>query len=227
MIAAQAARAIWGGPPGVSCRYWPLAARTLALRPALALEQALTAVGALALDQPMRIARALVAAAVLALPLLVALAGAGSSGSAAWAAERPPGPNRLPVGELVIGVWLPAGMDRARLEPADQYLLRDLGINWVEWVQRGGVDTLTVEALTMRFCGLAGLRIGGDVEVGDASQPFLQRDRDLGLGQVRTDAAVRAGAEGQVVVDLAMQVDLVLRNRHNHLTCLIRQWSSP
>jgi hypothetical protein len=48
-----------------------------------------------------------------------------------------------------------------------------------------------------------------DGEVGDALQPFLQGDLQLAPRQVRADAAVRPGREGEVPVGRAMKVDLV------------------
>src|SRR5947208_1425350 len=49
----------------------------------------------------------------------------------------------------------------------------------------------------------------GDAVVGDALVPFLERDAELEAGQVRTDAAVRPGAEGQVPVRLAVRDERV------------------
>ena len=56
---------------------------------------------------------------------------------------------------------------------------------------------------------------GGDVEpggqpvVGDLAVPLLERDAQLPPGQVGAEAAVGAGAEGDVVVRGAVEVDVV------------------
>jgi len=68
-------------------------------------------------------------------------------------------PSRLPVGELTIGVWLPAGLEEFRFGSEDQERLADLGINRIEWLQRAAVDSVTAEELAMRFCDRMGLRM--------------------------------------------------------------------
>ena len=68
-------------------------------------------------------------------------------------------PSRLPVGELAIGVWLPAGLEEFRFGVEDQERLVDLGINRIEWLQRAAVDSLTAEEIAIRFCDRVGLRM--------------------------------------------------------------------
>lgn len=68
-------------------------------------------------------------------------------------------PQALPVGPLVIGAWLPAGLDRFRFDLDDQARLEDLGLNTLEWVQRAQVDSATAEEVVMAFCGHAGLQL--------------------------------------------------------------------
>ncbi|HIL10719.1 MAG TPA: hypothetical protein EYG11_18630, partial [Candidatus Latescibacteria bacterium] len=47
---------------------------------------------------------------------------------------------RVSVGELVVGTWLPAGLDSYRFSAQDQVLLAGLGLNQIEWLQRGEFD---------------------------------------------------------------------------------------
>ena len=56
-------------------------------------------------------------------------------------------PRNVTVGELVRGVWLPAGLAAGRTDfgVAEQHLVLDLNVNFLEWLQR---DTLAVEDLT-------------------------------------------------------------------------------
>lgn len=68
-------------------------------------------------------------------------------------------PSRVPVGELTVGVWLPAGLEEFRFGAEDQVRLVELGINWVEWLQRAVVDSVTAEELAMGFCGRTGIRM--------------------------------------------------------------------
>lgn len=68
-------------------------------------------------------------------------------------------PGRVEMGPLVVGVWLPAGLDEFRFEPADQERLLDLGINQIEWLQPAKSDSATAEEITMAFCGRTGLRM--------------------------------------------------------------------
>ncbi len=66
---------------------------------------------------------------------------------------------RVPVGELVLGTWLPAGLDRYRFSAQDQVLLAGLGLNQIEWLQRGEFDGETAEARAMGFCRARGLQM--------------------------------------------------------------------
>ncbi len=68
-------------------------------------------------------------------------------------------PSRLPVGELTMGVWLPAGLEQFRFDEADQRLLEDLGVNQIEWLQRAEIGESTAEQVAMEFCNRAGLRM--------------------------------------------------------------------
>ena len=73
--------------------------------------------------------------------------------------SEPYEPSRLPVGELTIGVWLPAGLGEFRFDQGDQQLLADLDINQLEWLQRAEVDGSTAEQIAMEFCNRHGLRM--------------------------------------------------------------------
>ena len=66
-------------------------------------------------------------------------------------------PSRLPVGELTLSTWLPAGLPEYRFSEQDQSNLAALGLNQVEWLQRAEVDERTAEELAMGFCNTAGL----------------------------------------------------------------------
>jgi hypothetical protein len=68
-------------------------------------------------------------------------------------------PSRLPMGELTIGVWLPAGLEAFRFGAEDQERLAQLGINRIEWLQRAVVDSVTAEEIAMGFCDRVGLRM--------------------------------------------------------------------
>lgn len=68
-------------------------------------------------------------------------------------------PSRVPVGELTVGVWLPAGLEEFRFGVEDQARLAELGINWIEWLQRAMVDSATAEELAMEFCDRTGMRM--------------------------------------------------------------------
>lgn len=67
--------------------------------------------------------------------------------------------SRVPVGELVIGTWLPAGLDSYRFNAEDQALLAGLGLNQIEWLQRAELDGETAEARAMAFCRAHGLQM--------------------------------------------------------------------
>ena len=66
-------------------------------------------------------------------------------------------PSRLPVGELTLSVWLPAGLDEFRFDPQDQQLVAGLGINQIEWLQRAQVGEATAEEVAMAFCSETGI----------------------------------------------------------------------
>lgn len=72
-------------------------------------------------------------------------------------AQRPHGPSRTAVGELMLSTWLPAGLDEVRFSAADQSQLADLGLTDIEWLQRGTIGDDTVEAAAMAFCDRQGL----------------------------------------------------------------------
>lgn len=67
-------------------------------------------------------------------------------------AERAAGPSAVPVGELTLSVWLPAGFgDDVQLGADDQQRLVDLGINQLQWLQRAVDDGGSAEAQAMAF----------------------------------------------------------------------------
>ena len=66
-------------------------------------------------------------------------------------------PSRLPVGELTVTTWLPAGLPEFRLTPQDESNLANLGLTGIEWLQRAGVGDSTAEELAMSFCDRHGL----------------------------------------------------------------------
>ena len=68
-------------------------------------------------------------------------------------------PSRLPLGELTVGVWLPAGLDEFRFGPEDQQRLAQLGANQIEWLQRSKEGDLTAEEIAMEFCNRSGLHM--------------------------------------------------------------------
>ena len=67
--------------------------------------------------------------------------------------------SRVPVGELVVGAWLPAGLDRYRFSAEDQALLGELGLNQIEWLQRSESDGETAEARAMAWCNEHGVQM--------------------------------------------------------------------
>lgn len=67
--------------------------------------------------------------------------------------------SRVPIGELVVGAWLPAGLDSYRFSAKDQELLDGLGLNQIEWLQRAELDGETAEARAMAFCNARGLQM--------------------------------------------------------------------
>ena len=67
--------------------------------------------------------------------------------------------SRVPVGELVLGTWLPAGLDRYRFGAEDRRILAESGLNQVEWLQRAMLDGETAEARVMAFCNARGLQM--------------------------------------------------------------------
>lgn len=66
-------------------------------------------------------------------------------------------PSRLPVGELTLSTWLPAGLPDFRLTGQDESNLANLGLTEIEWLQRVGDGDSTAEELAMVFCDRAGL----------------------------------------------------------------------
>ncbi len=68
-------------------------------------------------------------------------------------------PSRLPVGELTLSTWLPAGLPEFRLTEQDESNLANLGLTEIEWLQRTGNGDSTAEELAMAFCDRAGLRM--------------------------------------------------------------------
>ncbi len=68
-------------------------------------------------------------------------------------------PSRLPVGELTLSTWLPAGLPEFRLNQQDESNLASLGLTEIEWLQRAGIGDSTAEELAMGFCDRAGLRM--------------------------------------------------------------------
>ena len=70
-----------------------------------------------------------------------------------------PIPSRLAVGDLVLGAWLPAGLQKFRFASRDQELLGTLGLNAVEWLQRAEADGQTAEDHAMRFCNARGFKM--------------------------------------------------------------------
>ena len=66
-------------------------------------------------------------------------------------------PSRLPVGELTLSTWLPAGLDSFRFDAGDRQLLADIGFNHIEWLQEVRVGDSTAEEVAMSFAGDAGL----------------------------------------------------------------------
>ena len=80
--------------------------------------------------------------------LAALLAGAGCD---------PPRPSvPTPIGALVVGAWLPAGLDTYRFSAADRQRLAALGLNQLEWLQRAEVEGKTAERRAMDFCHARG-----------------------------------------------------------------------
>ena len=84
---------------------------------------------------------------------------AARQSSALTSTRIPPDRSRVPVGELVIGTWLPAGLDSYRFGAEDQALLAGLGLNQIEWLQRAESAGETAEARAMAFCRVRGLQM--------------------------------------------------------------------
>ncbi len=74
-------------------------------------------------------------------------------------AERPHGPSRLPMGEIVTSAWLPAGIEEFRFTQQDQQTLADLGLTQVQWLQRAQQDGRSAEALVMEFASHQGMQL--------------------------------------------------------------------
>ena len=68
-------------------------------------------------------------------------------------------PSRVPIGPLILGVWLPAGLDEFRFEPEDQARLEELGVNYLEWLQPTVVGDRTAEQWAMEFCDRSGMQM--------------------------------------------------------------------
>ena len=66
-------------------------------------------------------------------------------------------PSRLPVGDLTLSTWLPAGLDSFRFDAGDRQLLAEIGFNHIEWLQEVRVGDSTAEEVAMSFAGGAGL----------------------------------------------------------------------
>ena len=66
-------------------------------------------------------------------------------------------PSRLPVGDLTLSTWLPAGLDSFRFDAGDRQLLSEIGFNHIEWLQEVRVGDSTAEEVAMSFAGDAGL----------------------------------------------------------------------
>ncbi len=66
-------------------------------------------------------------------------------------------PSRLPVGDLTLSTWLPAGLDSFRFDAGDRQLLSDIGFNHIEWLQEVRIGDSTAEEVAMSFAGEAGL----------------------------------------------------------------------
>lgn len=66
-------------------------------------------------------------------------------------------PSRLPVGDLTLSAWLPAGLDSFRFDAGDRQLLADIGLNHIQWLQRARIGDSTAEEVAMSFAGDAGL----------------------------------------------------------------------
>ena len=81
----------------------------------------------------------------------VLLAGAGCE------PQRPTVPT--PIGALVVGAWLPAGLDTYRFSAEDRQQLVELGLNQLEWLQRAEVEGKTAEERAMAFCNARGLQM--------------------------------------------------------------------
>ena len=65
-------------------------------------------------------------------------------------------PSRLPVGDLTLSTWLPAGLDSFRFDAGDRQLLAEIGFNHIEWLQEVRVGDQTAEEVAMSFAGDAG-----------------------------------------------------------------------
>src|ERR1700752_1747510 len=61
-------------------------------------------------------------------------------------------------------------------------------------------------------------RLWVETEIGDMSEPLLERDPDLHARKVRPDAAVDAEAEGGVTVLLAVEDDAVSLGKFRRIT---------
>ncbi len=92
--------------------------------------------------------------------LLCAALLATACGGEAPLHARAAGPNSLPVGDLTLSVWLPAGFgDDVQLRADDQQQLVDLGINQMQWLQRAEDEAGSAEAQAMTFASHAGMAL--------------------------------------------------------------------
>ncbi len=76
-------------------------------------------------------------------------------------------PSRLSIGPLLVGTWLPAGMNDFRFDGEDRALLEEVGINAVQWLQRHEDGSGTAEAQLMRFASERGWQMPAYYEPSD------------------------------------------------------------
>ena len=74
-------------------------------------------------------------------------------------AQRPHGPSRVTMGEIVTSAWLPAGLEEFRFTPGDQQRLAEVGLTQVQWLQRAEQDGQSAEALLMKFASRQGMSL--------------------------------------------------------------------
>ncbi len=76
-------------------------------------------------------------------------------------------PSRLPIGPVLVGTWLPAGMNSFRFSAEDRALLEEVGINSLQWLQRHEDEFGTAEAQLMRFASERGWHMPAYYEPAD------------------------------------------------------------